>query len=155
MRNGQALLVAALVVCADQLSKYLFSLADRGFSLPLWEGVVHLTVVYNFGAGFGILQGQRLFFILFSFAVLAWIFLLWKKHPQGIFQIPLGLLLGGIIGNLIDRIFRGYVIDFIDFQIWPVFNLADSSITIAVIWIIIIDLVENSQKKNKRKSATG
>ena len=60
----------------------------------------------------------------------------WKRIPKNV-GVPIGFIIGGLLGNLIDRIFLGHVVDFIDFRIWPVFNAADSAITIAVIWLII------------------
>ena len=89
-------------------------------------------------AGFGILQNQRWFFVVFSIVVLIAIIWKWSKIPSGKgYYIPLGLIIGGILGNLYDRIFLGYVIDFIDFRVWPVFNAADSALTIAVVWLVI------------------
>ena len=76
--------------------------------------------------------------IVFSLLILVVLVYKWKKIPKSVnVSVPLGLILGGLIGNLIDRAFIGYVTDFIDFRIWPVFNVADSCITIGVIWLVI------------------
>ena len=135
--NLAAIQIAVLVILVDQISKYMVkSFIELGGSVPLIKNVLYLTLVQNKGAGFGILQGQRLFFIVFSFVVLIGLIYKWKRIPKNV-GVPIGFIIGGLLGNLIDRIFLGHVVDFIDFRIWPVFNAADSAITIAVIWLII------------------
>jgi signal peptidase II len=130
-------MIAVLIVFADQITKFFINSGiNLGQSIPLINNIIHITLVHNRGAGFGILQGQRVFFIIFSIVILGAIIYSWKKIPKNA-GIPLGLILGGIVGNLIDRVVLGYVIDFIDFRIWPVFNVADSAVTIGVIWLII------------------
>ena len=86
------------------------------------------------GAAFGLFKGQQLLFILVSLFVIILIFYHMKKYES----YALGLILGGTIGNLIDRIFLGYVVDFINLKFWPVFNLADTATTIGLIWLIWI-----------------
>ena len=137
--NLSAILIAIIIIFIDQLSKDMAkSFLALGSSLPLINNIFHLTLVHNVGAGFGILKGQRLFFITFSFIVMAILAYRWKKIPSNInVTIPMGLVIGGLIGNLIDRIFLSYVVDFLDFRVWPVFNMADSAITIGVVWLII------------------
>lgn len=137
LRNRISILVACLILVIDQIVKQLLNRRmELGDSVPLIKNVLHISLVHNRGAGFGILQGGRLFFIIFSFLVLGYIIYKWKHIPKDA-AIPLGLILGGLFGNLIDRIFFGYVIDFIEFRIWPVFNVADSAITIGVIWLYV------------------
>ena len=138
LHNFLSIIIAFSIILIDQIIK-LFVKQNLKDSIPIIKNIFHLTLVYNQGAGFGILHGQRIILILFSLIIFAGIIYKWNKIPEkkGI-SIPLGLLLGGLVGNLIDRILRGYVIDFLDFRIWPVFNLADSAITISVIWLIII-----------------
>ena len=137
--NLNAIIIAVIVIILDQLSKYLFKLyisVDQ--SIPIIKNIFHLTLVHNTGAGFGILQDARIFLIIFSLGVLIGIIWKWDKIPkEKSASIPLGLILGGLAGNLIDRCLLGYVIDFLDFRIWPVFNIADSCITIAVVWLVI------------------
>lgn len=143
------------ILFLDQLSKILVSkylLLNQ--SAPVIKGVFHLTLIHNRGAAFGILKDQAQLFILTT--VLAIIFILLilkknegKKHP--IYTISLSCILGGALGNLIDRLTLGYVIDFLDFRIWPVFNLADSAITIGAIllgWSILFnDKYQNPKSK--------
>ncbi|MCK5283006.1 MAG: signal peptidase II [Nanoarchaeota archaeon] len=134
-----AVWIALVIITLDRATKYIIeSLMEINQSIPLIDNFLHLTLIHNKGAGFGILQGQRLFFIIFSLIVLAVVIHKWKEIPQNInITFPLGMILGGLIGNLIGRIFLKYVIDFIDFRIWPIFNIADSAITIGVIWLVI------------------
>lgn len=130
----------------DQLTKYLvvnnFSLHQ---SVPVIKNVFHLTYVQNRGAAFGILQGHSTFFILITVVVIGLLVYFYRELPlENFFNwLGLGLALGGTIGNLIDRVRVGYVIDFLDFRIWPVFNLADSAIVTAVFifgyWLLMID----------------
>lgn len=140
------LITFLLVIVIDQLTKYLvvenFALGE---TMPLLENIFHFTYVRNRGAAFGILQGQQWFFIVVTIIVLAAIIIFYKELPLHNMwnRIALGLAIGGAIGNLIDRLRLGYVIDFIDLRVWPVFNIADSSVVVAVAifsyWLLIID----------------
>jgi signal peptidase II len=121
-------IIALIVIFLDQITKYLFK--------------TYFSYTKNYGAAFGILQNQRLLFIIMSLIVIIAI-LLTKKD-----LISLGFLLGGTIGNLIDRLLYGYVIDFIDFKIWPSFNIADTFNTIAV-FLLIIYFVKNDINSRK------
>ena len=121
------------ILSLDQLTKYLVS---KNFilhqSIPLVKGVFHLTLVHNKGAAFGILKNQIPLFIFSSIVASCLIYLTLKKNKRKnsfLYNLSLGLILAGALGNLLDRIFFGYVIDFLDFRIWPVFNIADSAIT--------------------------
>lgn len=134
------LLIAAAVVVADQLTKYVMvSILPQhpGRTIPIVKGIVHFTYAENKGAAFSILQNQRWFFIALTIAVCAIIlyFILSKPMMHILLKISLGLILGGAIGNLIDRIRLGYVVDFIDFRIinYPIFNIADSAVVIGTI----------------------
>ncbi len=96
---------------------------------PVWEGVFHLTYVENRGAAFGMLEGGRVFFIVVSIVIIAAILYFAKKYKNRSRCLDFGLTLitAGALGNLLDRIFRGFVVDFLDFCIidYPVFNMAD------------------------------
>ena len=130
------LLLAIAVFLCDQFTKML----ARSYlkeSVPLIPNVLHFTFVSNQGAAFGILQNQRVIFIIVSLLVLGYIWKAWKTFDKR-FAWPLGLLVGGLLGNLLDRIVTGRVTDFIDFRIWPVFNVADSAITISAVWLAIL-----------------
>ena len=127
-------LISAAVVGVDQLIKRL--VMDRftpGESLPLIPSVLHLTYVQNRGAAFGLLQGQQLLFIGLALLVIGWLGReLIKTGTSRLVAWSAALVLGGAAGNLLDRICLGYVVDFIDVRVWPVFNVGDSAITIGV-----------------------
>ncbi|MEA2036925.1 MAG: signal peptidase II, partial [Nanoarchaeota archaeon] len=94
--------------------------------------------IQNTGAGFGILKGWNAILIFISLIIIGIILFNFDKiTKEKPIYIPVALVLGGAIGNLIDRIFIGHVIDFISFTFWPAFNVADSGITIGAIWLII------------------
>lgn len=133
-------LIASLVVIIDRLSKFLiFNNLFEGQSKEVMPGVFHLTLVLNTGTAFGLFRDKNQFFIVISFIVIALILIyVWlDKHRDIIFLSALGLILGGAMGNLIDRLAFGYIIDFLDFRVWPVFNIADSSITIGAALLIL------------------
>ncbi len=122
-------IIAAIIIALDQFSKILIHYFQPQSTF------IHL--VQNTGAGFGILRGQTLWLALISLIVAAAVILNHKKiSSHTSVQVLWGLFLGGVIGNLIDRALRGYVIDFIDLQVWPAFNVADAAITAAVIGLV-------------------
>ena len=131
--------LAALVVILDQVTKRLAE--DRlrePRSVPVVDDVLRLTYVENRGAAFGLLQDQTTFFVFVGILVIGVIAASYRYLPRSGFllHLALGLQLGGAIGNLIDRIRQGYVVDFVDFGYrsnwWPVFNVADSAIVVGV-----------------------
>ena len=137
--------LAGLVVVVDQVTKRLAEdrlerTGVRSVPVPL-PGVsdyLRLTYTENRGAAFGVLQDQTTFFVLVGLVVVGVIAASYRYLPRSGFRIhlALGLQLGGAVGNLIDRIRQGYVVDFVDFGYkanwWPVFNVADSAIVIGV-----------------------
>jgi signal peptidase II len=131
--------LAVLVVVADQITKRLAEdrLRDQR-SVPVVDDILRLTYVQNRGAAFGLLQDQTTFFVLVGIVVIGVIAASYRYLPRSGFllHLALGLQLGGAIGNLIDRVRQGYVVDFVDFGYranwWPVFNVADSAIVIGV-----------------------
>jgi signal peptidase II len=139
LRGLMFLGLAVLVVVADQVTKRLAE--DRlreQRSVPVVDDVLRLTYVQNRGAAFGLLQDQTTFFVFVGILVIGVIAASYRYLPRSGFRLhlALGLQLGGAIGNLIDRIRTGYVVDFVDFGYrsnwWPVFNVADSAIVIGV-----------------------
>jgi signal peptidase II len=134
--------VGLLVILADQLSKTWIrnnlawgqSIFDAGF--------FQIINVHNTGAAFGILKGHSWALIIVDFVGIVVILLLvfvlrsrWSFLDSMLVMSAIGLVLGGTIGNLIDRLYLGYVTDFLDFKVWPVFNVADSAVTVGVIII--------------------
>ena len=134
--------IGILVFIIDQLVKHLVvSTMHLGQSLPVIKGIFHITYVLNPGAAFGMLEHQRWFFILVALATVLLGAAFYKKLQQESFLMRsgAGLLLGGAVGNLADRIQSGLVVDFLDFRIWPVFNIADIAIC-AGAGILIFDI---------------
>ncbi len=123
-------LLCAGIVALDQITKYL-TVANIGLgeTLPLWPGVVHLTYVRNEGMSFSLLSGARWFFVVVTILVLLFALYVivkkWVTHPFGL--LSLSAVLGGAVGNLIDRVLHGYVVDMIEveFMRFAVFNVAD------------------------------
>lgn len=140
-KNIVVFFIALVIVLLDQFTKFLIKLnLQLNESVPIIKNVFHLTYITNTGSAFGLFKGINPFFILFSIVVIAIILYFTKiiKENEKALQLAVGLLLGGTIGNLIDRIFHGSVIDFIDFRIWPVFNIADSAVTISIVFLVIL-----------------
>lgn len=131
--------IAGLIVIADQYSKYTVSKnIAPDYSIPVIKNIFHITFVKNRGIAFGLFQRGNLFFILFT-AVLIGVLLVFSKKFIANFYSRMGfsLALAGALGNLVDRLKYGYIIDFLDFRIWPVFNLSDVAICTGVIFLCI------------------
>ncbi|MEE9315688.1 MAG: signal peptidase II [bacterium] len=132
-------LITLILLSVDQFSKYIIrqkmSLAE---SIPIIKSVFHITYVENRGIAFGLFpQGSSLFIVISLIIILGIIFFERKKVIKSLKEkFCLGLILGGALGNLIDRLRFGFVIDFLDFRIWPVFNLADSGVCIGGILMV-------------------
>ena len=134
--------IGILVFVIDQLVKHLVvSTMHLGQSFPVIKGIFHITYVLNPGAAFGMLEHQRWFFIVVALAaVMLGVFFYRKLQQESILmRSGAGLLLGGAVGNLADRIQSGLVVDFLDFRVWPVFNIADIAIC-AGAGILIYDI---------------
>ena len=140
--------IATLLVILDQFTKYLavVHLKDQA-NIVLLEGVFELQYLENRGAAFGIMQGQKLFFVVFTsiaMCLIAWFFL--KKIPDDkryrFLDIICILLFAGGIGNFIDRIRLNYVVDFFYFSLidFPIFNVADIYVTIAAFAMVILGM---------------
>jgi len=136
------ILAAVLLTAADQLIKYIvinnISPTDMIEVIP---GILNFVYVKNTGAAFSLLSGKTFILSIVSLAVC--VFLVWyllKKKPKSkFFMLSLGMILGGAVGNLIDRVFRGFVVDYIEacFINFPVFNLADIAITLGAVMLMI------------------
>lgn len=126
-----------MVILSDQFSKFLFSrLLILGEPFVVSKDFFYLTLVHNRGGAFGVLKGWLPLFVLISLLTIGIVWQALKNEKAKAFSaysLALSLIVAGGIGNLIDRVRFGYVIDFLDFRIWPVFNIADSAITIGAI----------------------
>ena len=133
------LLLAAVIVAVDQWSKfYIQSQMSLGMSIPVIPNIFHLTYILNPGAAFGILENQRFFFVAIAAVMVGAVVYLYPRIPEkpALLRLGIGLMAGGAVGNVIDRVKTGYVVDFFDFRIWPIFNIADIAIVVGVACII-------------------
>jgi signal peptidase II len=134
-------LPAAIIVVLDQLTKYLFW--RHGQNHEIVAGYFNITLVKNAGAAFGVLQGARVFFVAASVVAVVLIVYVGLRLPRSerVRRLWLGLILGGAVGNLIDRVAFGEVIDFLQIGVrghyWPVFNVADMGVTIGAVLLIL------------------
>ena len=134
-----ALGVGVVTLFLDQLSKFLASsLLIEGVRTSFLPPLLYLTYIENRGISFGLLQGKvsTLLILFLSLLALGFLFLLSRRENSLIEKVGSGLLAGGILGNVVDRIRIGGVIDFLDLRVWPIFNLADSAITIGIILLL-------------------
>lgn len=135
--------VALIGLILDQLTKYLVikNFTDIGDSWPLWENVFHFTYVINTGAAFSFFRGGvswlRWLSLIVSLGLIA--FAIYGPRMNRVEQLGYGFILAGALGNGIDRFLFGYVVDFLDFRLikFPVFNLADVSINLGIIFLLI------------------
>lgn len=138
---------ALFVVLADVVSKAIVvrTLSDRG-PVRLLGGLVNLVQTRNTGAAFSIAEGQTVVLSLVALGVVVAIAQTARRLGSSAWAVCLGLILGGALGNLIDRVFRapgplrGAVVDWIDLRVWPVFNLADSALVVGVCLAVVLEL---------------
>lgn len=147
MRLG---ILVAFIVVLDQLSKsYIQANMRLGESIPILPDIFHITYILNPGAAFGLFANQTFFFIALAVVMILAVVYFYpsiKKESMWI-KVGIGLLLGGAIGNLIDRIQIGKVVDFFDFRIWPIFNIADVGIVCGAFIIIIASFLEKDRSE--------
>ena len=149
--------ISIILLIIDQISKVLVvRLIDINSSIELIKNFFYLTYTHNTGAAFSILTGKRIFLILIAVVILIIIFNYLRKNKieSKVEKIAFSLIIGGSVGNLLDRIIRGYVIDFLDFKIfgynYPIFNLADTFIVIGVFLLLIVTLTRKEVKHDNR-----
>ena len=147
-RKRQTLICTVLILAILAIDQYLKSLVQLKLtahqSIPIINNILHLTLVKNTGAAFGLFKNATVVFIIISIISILFISILvfrsikkGKLFSNPVFNSGLVLIVSGALGNLIDRLKFGYVIDFIDVRIWPVFNMADASITIGTILVFL------------------
>lgn len=154
-------IIALIVIGIDQLTKWIIVKSmELGESIPVIENFFHITSHRNKGAAWGMLQGQMWFFYIVTVVVVVILIYYIQKHTKGepLLGTALGLMLGGAIGNFIDRLFRQEVVDFLHFTNifgynFPVFNIADSALTVGVILLIIFMILD--ERKNKKEKEDG
>ncbi len=104
--------------------------------MPVIKNVFHITLVHNYGAGFGILQGTSILLFWVGLIAIGFMLFYWDRIKTKAEKTFVALIAGGIMGNTIDRALFGYTIDFLDFRVWPAFNVADSCIVIGVVGLL-------------------
>ena len=155
-------LIALFVILLDQITKWLIvSKMNFGDSITIIENVLYITSHRNAGAAWGILQGQMWLFYVITLIVIGAIIYYLQKAARGkwMLGVSLGLMLGGAIGNFLDRVIRKQVVDFIHTYIFgynfPVFNIADSALCIGVILLMISMLRDERETKEKSYGENG
>jgi signal peptidase II len=141
---------AFIVYAVDRFSKLLVLGKMRpGESVAVLPGIFHMTLVLNDGAAFGLFKDRAAFFIAASAAVAALIMIYgWREKALGPWlALSLGLILGGSLGNLVDRLTYGIVVDYFDFRVWPVFNVADSAICAGTGLLIISSIAQRPARR--------
>lgn len=146
------ILFALFIILLDQASKiYIQYNLDIGESIPVIEGIFHITYIENPYTAFGLFKYQTTFLVIAVLISVIFIILIYKKiifKEKPSMYIPLTLVLGGAVSNLIDRVrIDGRVIDFVDFRIWPVFNFADASIVCGMLILLFHVLFHTSERK--------
>lgn len=145
--RGRGLLfaVASAIVVLDQITKaWALASLRPGETTPVIEGALHWTLQRNPGAAFGLFQRFPVVFTVLATVISMGIIVMARKVTARAHAIALGLVLGGAVGNLIDRvvrppgIFRGHVIDFIDLRVWPVFNVADMGVVCGALLLVLV-----------------
>ena len=150
-----AIILAGIVL--DQLTKLLITtFMELGDSIPIIKNVLHITYWENSGAAFGMLSDRRWVFILVStVTIIGLLIFLYLGHAQNrLYAIAISLIISGGIGNMFDRLYLGYVIDFIDFQLidFAIFNGADSFVCIGaglLILAMVLEVIDEAKKSKK------
>ena len=151
------ILLSIILLLIDQVSKILIiKLIDINQNIEIIKNFFYVTYTHNTGAAFSILTGQRILLIIVAILILIILFNHIRKNKisKKAEILAFSLIIGGSIGNLIDRIVRGYVVDFIDIKIFgynfPIFNLADTFIVIGV-FLLFITMIRKEVKHDSRK----
>lgn len=125
-------IIIIAIIALDQLTKYFVQIyMELNYTIPVIEGMFHFTYIHNYGAAFSMLENRQGLLLTVTGIVIAamLVYLIRKRktaHPMFLFS--LALVVGGGVGNLMDRALQGYVVDFFDFRVWPIFNVADISV---------------------------
>ena len=152
--------IALIVIILDQITKWLVVRnMELGERIAIWDPWLGLLSHRNRGAAWGMLEGQMWLFYIVTVVVIAGIIYFYHTEAKGdsFLQVSLGVLLGGAIGNFIDRMVLGEVVDFVDILIpvinyhFPIFNVADMALTFGVIFIFIAMLLDSVKEKKKVK----
>ncbi|HYE69199.1 MAG TPA: signal peptidase II [Anaerovoracaceae bacterium] len=153
-------IIIVFVVALDQLTKYLIKAnLDLNSTIPLLDGIFHITYIQNSGAAFSMFQNKTGFLIAMQLTVITIVLVYLikrQKKEHWCLLVSLSLIAAGGIGNLIDRAINGYVVDFLDFRFWPIFNVADISVCVGcgllVVYMFFVEPKLNKEKENGKRS---
>lgn len=152
------IIISIILLCIDQISKLLIvNLLTKTNSIAIIKNFFYLTYINNDGAAFSILVGKRVLLILIAVLVIVMLIRYIKKNniQNKLELVSISLIIGGSLGNLIDRVVRGYVIDFLDFKIFnynfPIFNLADTFIVIGVFLLLLKEIRKENNLDSRNK----
>lgn len=148
-------IIAAIIVIIDQITKFLtVQNIPLGESMEVIPGIFSLTYIQNTGAAWSILEGQMAFFYIVTIIVVIMLVYFLHKEAKGepLFALSISFILGGALGNFIDRLHLQYVIDMfqLDFITFPIFNIADSALTIGVVIMLIYVIKDEFIQKDKK-----
>ena len=148
-------IIIILIVIGDQLTKGLIQQSMvLNQSIPVWDGIFSITYIHNTGAAFSMLAGKTQVLALFQVIIIGVILGYYilkgrKSHPQ--LRISLAMIVAGGIGNLIDRLTLGYVVDFLDFHFWPIFNVADIGVSAGCVLLAgYVFFIEGKEKSGRQ-----
>lgn len=152
------IIISIILLCIDQISKLLVvNLLTKTDSITIIKNFFYLTYINNDGAAFSILVGKRIFLILIAVLVIVMLIRYIKKNniQNKLELVSISLIIGGSLGNLMDRVVRGYVIDFLDFKLFnynfPIFNLADTFIVIGVFLLLLKEIRKENNLDSRNK----
>lgn len=152
------IIISIILLCIDQISKLLVvNLLTKTNSITIIKNFFYLTYINNDGAAFSILVGKRIFLILIAVLVIVMLIRYIKKNniQNKLELVSISLIIGGSLGNLMDRVVRGYVIDFLDFKLFnynfPIFNLADTFIVIGVFLLLLKEIRKENNLDSRNK----
>lgn len=154
-RTNMFYIIIILAVALDQGTKWFVRTGmDLNSTIPVIEGIFSLTYIQNTGAAFSILQGKTLFLAGMQILVIVTIFIyatVKRKSLHWTLMTSLAMIVGGGIGNLIDRMVHGYVVDFFDVHFWPIFNVADISVCVGCGFLVLyVFFIEGKTKDGKQ-----
>lgn len=155
MKKVKYITLIIIIFLIDQITKIIInSTFHINESITIIKNFFSLTYTHNYGAAFGIFGGKTFFILIISFIILGYLLFELFKHKRGnkLLNIGLTLLIGGLLGNLVDRIYLGYVRDFLDFNIFgwdfAIFNIGDTAIVIGAI-LFLINIIMEGRYENK------
>jgi len=144
LKNKKKFLYLILILFfLDRITKEIVRAAmPLNFSIPVFKDTFHITHITNTGIAFGLARGNNLPFAVLSGAILLLLIFFFIKSKNRSELMPVSLIIAGAAGNILDRIVYGSVCDFLDFRIWPVFNLADSFVTIGGVVLFYLEFLK-------------